>query len=83
MMTDRERSFAVLLALFDLSRAGLPCTRERIAGRLGLNAMHVSSALSRLERVGLVHRARLSLTGLALASSLDRARANVSLSFAA
>jgi len=83
MMTDRERSFAVLLALFDLSRAGLPCTRERIAGRLGLAVAHVAAASSRLERAGFVQRGRLSLTGLALASSLDRARASVTTALAA
>jgi predicted transcriptional regulator len=76
-MTDRERSFAVLLALFDLSRAALPCTRERIAGRLGMSTSHVAAALARLTRASFVERGRLSLRGLALASSLDRARTSV------
>lgn len=82
-MTNRERSFAVLLALFDLSRAGLPCTRDRVAGRLGMSSADVGSALSRLGAAGLVHAGRLSLGGLALAASLDRARVDLSSSLAA
>lgn len=76
-MTDRERSFTVLLALFDLARLGLPCNRARIAGRVGLSEPHVAAALARLARASFVRRGRLSLTGLALATSLDRARASV------
>ncbi len=76
-MTDRECSFAVLLALFDLSRAGLPSTLERVAGRLDLSARLVDAALGRLSRAGLVRGARLTLHGLALASSLDGTRAGL------
>jgi DNA-binding MarR family transcriptional regulator len=75
-MTNRERSFAVLLALFDLARAGLPADPRRLAGRLGMSEPDVRAALARLSRASFVARGRLSLTGLALASSLDRARSS-------
>lgn len=76
-MTDRECSFTVLLALFDLTRAGLPGSRERLAGRLGLSTSRVDGALGRLGEVGLVRGTRLTLQGLALASSLDTTRASM------
>lgn len=76
-MTNRECSFTVLLALFDLSRAGLPSTRDRLAGRLGLGAPIVEAALDRLTHAGMVQGTRLTLSGLALAASLDRARATL------
>ncbi len=76
-MTDRECSFAVLLALFDLSRAGLPGSRERVAGRLDLSTPLVDGALARLARAGFVHRSRLTLHGLALASSLEVTRSSL------
>jgi len=82
-MTDREISFAVLLALFDLTRAGIPTTPTRIAARLDLSVARVDAALVRLASSGLVVRARLTLAGLALASSLDRTRAIVSVGLAA
>ena len=82
-MTNRECSFAVLLALFDLARAGLPSNRERIAGRLDLSATVVRDALDRLTRAGFVRGARLTLTGLALASSLDATRATLHVRLAA
>ena len=82
-MSHRECSFAVLLALFDLSRAGLPSSRDRVAGRLDLSVSDVRDALDRLGRVGLVRGARLTLTGLALASSLDATRATLHVRLAA
>lgn len=79
-MTNRERSFAVLLALFDLSRAGLSCCQDRIAGRLAMPTDAVEASLERLRGAGLVSGSRLTLTGLALASSLDRAHCTVAIS---
>ncbi len=76
-MTDRETSFAVLLALFDLARAGLPSSAARIAGRLDVAPSSVTAALGRLATVGLVSGTRLTLSGLALASSLDGTRASM------
>lgn len=76
-MTDRECSFAVLLALFDLARAGLPSTRERIADRLALSRSSIDAALLRLASAGLVASTRLTLSGLALATSLDATRATL------
>lgn len=82
-MNDRERSFAVLLALFDLARAGLPSDPDRLAGRLGIATVDVHATLHRLARGGFVQGARLTLTGLAVASSLDRARASITTALAA
>lgn len=82
-MTDRERSFTVLLALLDLARAGLPSTSERVAGRIAMCRPLVDAALTRLTRAGFVRGARLTLQGLALASSLDTTRASVTMSRAA
>lgn len=82
-MTHRERSFAVLLAFFDLARAGLPADPGRLAGRLGLGIADVNATLRRLTQGGFVTRGRLSLTGLAVAASLDRARASMTTALAA
>jgi len=82
-MTNRERSFAVLLALFDLSRAGLPCSPTRVAGRIGMHVADVDAALARLATTGLVSGTRLSLGGLAIAASHDATRASISASLAA
>lgn len=82
-MTNRECSFAVLLALFDLTRAGLPCTGDRVAGRLDVDRVRVDGALARLGVAGLVRGARLTLSGLALASSLDATRASLDVRLAA
>jgi hypothetical protein len=82
-MTHREQSFAVLLALFDLSRAGLPCSPARVAGRIGMCLADVDAALCRLATSGLVSGTRLSLTGLAIAASLDATRATITSSLAA
>jgi DNA-binding IscR family transcriptional regulator len=76
-MTDRECSFVVLLSLFDLSRLGLPSTPERVAGRLDLSEAIVDAALARLATAGLVRSCRLTLPGLALASSLEATRASL------
>ena len=82
-MTDREISFAVLLALFDLARAGLPSSAARIAGRLDLPPSSVTASLARLATTGLVAGTRLTLSGLALASSLDGTRASMHVRMAA
>ena len=82
-MTNRECSFAVLLALFDLARAGLPSRSARVAGRLDLPLGAVDAALHRLAGAGLVSGCRLTLSGLALASSLDATRASLQVRFAA
>ena len=82
-MTDRECSFAVLLALFDLARAGLPSSCVRVAGRLDLPLAAVDAALHRLASAGLVSGSRLTLSGLALASSLDATRASLNVRLAA
>jgi DNA-binding IscR family transcriptional regulator len=83
MMTHRECSFAVLLALFDLARAGLPSSATRVAGRLDLPVAPVEAALARLASTGLVSGSRLTLPGLALASSLDATRASLNIRLAA
>jgi hypothetical protein len=77
-MTDRECSFAVLLALFDLARAGLPSSRERLAGRLALSASSIDAALMRLTSARMVRGTRLTLSGLALATSLATTRTALS-----
>jgi hypothetical protein len=82
-MTNRECSFAVLLALFDLARLGLPSSSLRVAGRLDLRIATVDAALSRLASSGLVSGSRLTLSGLALASSLDATRASLNVRLAA
>ena len=82
-MTHRECSFAVLLALFDLTRAGLPSDRERVAARLDLTPTVVRDALDRLTCAGLVRGERLTLAGLALASSLDATCATLHVRLAA
>jgi Mn-dependent DtxR family transcriptional regulator len=74
-MTHREQSLALLVALLDLVRAGLPPDAARLAGRLGLSLAEVEAALTRLASVGLVVQpARLTMTGLALATSLAEQR---------
>jgi hypothetical protein len=76
-MTHREQSLSLLVALLDLARAGLPLETGRLAGRIGLSMADTEAALGRLESVGLVVRGpRLTMTGLALATSLaeDRER---------
>ena len=71
-MTDRQCSFADLLALFDLARAGLPTDVARVGGRAGIDLARTRAALDRLCRGGLARAepARLTLAGLALATSL-------------
>ena len=73
-MNDRALALAVVLALFDLTRAGLEPSIERLSGRLGSPERPVRRALERLRARGLVRELRLTLIGLALAASLDQSR---------
>jgi DNA-binding IclR family transcriptional regulator len=74
-MTHREQSLAVLVALLDLVRAGLPASVSRLAGRLGMQVADTEAALARLATVGLVvDGPRLTMTGLALSTSLAAER---------
>jgi hypothetical protein len=81
--TDRTTlRAAVLLALFDLARLGRLesktelVTVEIVAGRIGASSRDVRGALLELDRRELADagRARLTLRGLALASSLAAIR---------
>lgn len=82
--TDKRLLGATLLALFDLARANVPASVERLGGRLGASDDRIRRALARLERDGLAdaERVRLSLLGLAIATRLLEAR-EASVAFAA
>lgn len=74
MMTITPRS--ILFVLFDLARADRPATVDRIAARLGTSPNQVRQRLDQLERLKLVdaQRVRLTLAGLAIATSLSANR---------
>ncbi len=76
LMNHREQSLSLLVALLDLVRAGLPTDVVRLAGRVGLTTLEAEASLGRLASVGLVAPGspRLTMTGLALATSLAEAR---------
>ena len=59
----------VLITLFDLRRDGLRCNAGVVAHRLHVRPSQVARSLIRLEKLGLVDAARLTLTlpGLAVA----------------
>ena len=82
---SRDQSLALLVAVLDLVRAGLPPEAARLGGRLGLSLPDTEAALSRLASVGLVTAkpARLTMTGLALATSLAEERDHRRVSVAA
>ena len=67
---------SVLVALFDLARANLPATVDRLGGRVGLPDDLTRRALAHLETDGLADatRVRLSMLGLALATRLVEQR---------
>lgn len=73
---DKNTMVSVLVALFDLARMNRPANVERIAGRLGITVEDARAALRGLEARGLADalRARLTLTGLALAASVAQGR---------
>ena len=66
---QRSIALSVLLALFDLARAGRRADVGLLAGRLGAHEDVVRLALTRLDRLGFADskHVRLTLTGLALA----------------
>jgi Mn-dependent DtxR family transcriptional regulator len=76
LMNSQPSLASLVLALFDLARLGLAADVACLAGRLGIEEGRVERALAELDRRGLcdARRARLSLTGLALASQLDMER---------
>lgn len=71
---DTNTNLSVLLALFELARQNRPAHVERVAGRLGLDTDATRRALRALEARGLADamRVRLTLAGLAVASSAAR-----------
>ncbi len=76
-MSSHPSLATFVLGLFDLARLGLGADVERLAGRLGVEPALARRALAELDRRGFVdaERVRLTLLGLALASSLERERA--------
>lgn len=75
---DKNILRSVLVALFDLARANLPATVQRVGGRVGLPDELTRRALAQLERDGLADatRVRLSMVGLAIATRLCEQRAH-------
>lgn len=73
---DKTLLRSVLVALFDLARANLPATVDRVGGRVGLSDDLTRRVLARLEADGLVdaHRVRLTIVGLAIATRLTGER---------
>ncbi|UJR84768.1 hypothetical protein [Sandaracinus amylolyticus] len=73
---DKNTMVSVLVALFDLARTNRPANVERIARQLELGADETRAALRGLEARGLADalRCRLTLVGLALASSAAQGR---------
>jgi Mn-dependent DtxR family transcriptional regulator len=73
---DKNTMVSVLVALFDLARMNRPANVERVAGRVGVSVEEARAALRGLEARGLADamRARLTLTGLALAASAAQGR---------
>jgi predicted ArsR family transcriptional regulator len=73
---DTNTMVSVAVALFDLARANRPANVERVAGRLGITEAQARLALRGLEARGLADamRARLTLLGLAVASSAAQGR---------
>ena len=66
----------VLGLLFTMASEGCPADRFLLAAELGLSDRQVDELLEQLDRAGLVNarRVRLTMTGLAVAVSLPRAR---------
>jgi len=66
----------VLRLLFTMASEGCPADRYLLAAELGLSEQAVDQLLEQLDDAGLVHarRVRLTLSGLAVAVSLPRAR---------
>ncbi|AKF11780.1 hypothetical protein [Sandaracinus amylolyticus] len=73
---DKNTMVSVLVVLFELARANRPANVERIARRLDLGVEETRAALRGLEVRGLADavRCRLTLVGLALASSAAQGR---------
>jgi hypothetical protein len=74
--TTRDEAIALLLAFYDLARAGCRADLGVLAGRLGWGVGRVVRVLGHLERRGMADRAgcRLSLGGLAMSVALAAER---------
>lgn len=72
---DQNILAATLLALFDLAREGQPAHMGNLADRIGVPRKDAVRALVELEKRGLCDaaRARLSMKGLVVVSSLRKA----------
>ncbi len=70
-MTLNRIQLRLLVVLFDLAQADRPANVRRIAEVLDVRLGQVATTLSELDRLGLVHaaRVRLSFPGLAIAAS--------------
>ncbi len=77
MTNPTEERIALLLALHDLARLDGPADLGVLAGRLAWGAGRVVRVLAALEQKGLADRprCRLTLAGLAIATTLDAHRA--------
>ena len=75
--TTSDEAITLLLALWHLARANRTADLGVLAGRLGWGAGRVVRVLGHLDNKGLVDReaCRLSLSGLAIATSLATASA--------
>ena len=75
--TTADEAIALLLALWQLARANRRADLGLLAGRLGWGVGRVVRVLGHLDTKGLVDReaCRLSLSGLAIATSLATASA--------